>query len=116
MGFASSLSSTLYKKLNSLLPLLPFDIILCSAESPVAKHDANGQEEIPFPFSLVRTIGNVMNARHAIAIHWHHSNKVKNNILYISPQVGLSKSNQSSTDGESTKNIGKRTASERWGK
>jgi len=114
--YAASLSSNLYKKLNSLLPLLPFDIILCSAESPVSKQDANGHEEISFPFSLVRTIGNFINARHAIAIHWHHSSKMKNSMLYIHPQIGFAKGSQPTIDGESVSDLGKRTASERWGK
>jgi len=60
------MSQSLSKRLGEVLPLLPFDVRVTTANSPLG---ANG-EETPFPFSLVRTIGNYMNARHSLVLHW----------------------------------------------
>jgi len=74
----SLMSQKLSKKLSEVLPLLPFDVRVTTANSPLGTND----EEAPFPFSLVRTIGNYMNARHALVLHWkerpdHISNNSK---------------------------------------
>ena len=62
----SNMSQILSKKLSEVLPLLPFDVRVTTANSPLGAND----EEASFPFSLVRTIGNYMNARHALVLHW----------------------------------------------
>jgi len=61
----SVMSHILSKKLSEVLPLLPFDVKVTTANSPLGN-----DEEAPFPFSLVRTIGNYMNARHALVLDW----------------------------------------------
>jgi len=67
---AAGMSSVLSKKLSSLLPRLPFDVRVCTADQPLGGHPGGPSEEVAFPFSLVRTIGNYMNARHAVVLHW----------------------------------------------
>jgi len=62
----SVMSQILSQKLSEVLPLLPFDVRVTTANSPLGTNE----EEAPFPFSLVRTIGNYMNARHALVLHW----------------------------------------------
>lgn len=62
----SVMSQILSKKLGEVLPLLPFDVRVTTANSPLG----TSNEEAPFPFSLVRTIGNYMNVRHSIVLHW----------------------------------------------
>jgi len=53
--------------LSEVLPLLPFDVCVTAANSPLGTNN----DEAPFPFSLVRTIGNYMNARHSLVLDWH---------------------------------------------
>ncbi|KAL9185341.1 hypothetical protein ACHAXT_003118 [Thalassiosira profunda] len=62
----SYMSQVLSKKLSEVLPLLPFDVRVTTANAPLGSNS----EEHPFPFSLVRTIGNYMNARHSLVLHW----------------------------------------------
>ncbi|KAL7433527.1 hypothetical protein ACHAXH_002064, partial [Discostella pseudostelligera] len=71
----TSMSRKLSKQVNEILPLLPFDILVTAANSPL---EAN-EEEVPFPFSLVRGIGNYMNARHALVLHWREKTDSMNN-------------------------------------
>jgi len=71
----SIMSQGLSKKLNEILPLLPFDVRVTTANSPLGTND----DETPYPFSLVRTIGNYMNARHALVLHWRETPDVPNN-------------------------------------
>ena len=98
----ASLSTNLAEKLKELLPFLPFDLRVTTADSPLG---TNG-EEVAYPFSLVRKIGNFMNARHSIVLHWR-DNKVTNDsnverekqasskqLLYIPPIIFPSKQNQ----------------------
>lgn len=66
-AFVTSLSNTLSTRLREVLPLLPFDVRVATAVSPLGTND----EDINFPYSLVRTIGNYMNARHTLVLHWH---------------------------------------------
>ena len=89
---ASELATKLSKKLGTLYPLLPFDIMICAADAPLGGNQGNNNEEIGFPFSLVRTIGNYMNARHAVVIHWRDKSKIfkqqsKHSLMYIPPYV-----------------------------
>ena len=92
---ANAMSQKLTKKLNALLPLLPFDVRVCTADSPLGGQQGNSSDEVAFPFSLVRTIGNYMNARHAVALHWREKATSKNPdrprhpLLYMDPVVGV---------------------------
>lgn len=65
-AFVTALSNTLSTRLREVLPLLPFDLRVTTAVSL-----GTNDEDINFPYSLVRTIGNYMNARHALVLHWH---------------------------------------------
>eukprot|EP00804_Cyclotella_cryptica_P025900 CCRYP_002734-RB/>CCRYP_002734-RB protein AED:0.09 eAED:0.09 QI:174/1/1/1/0.66/0.5/4/1386/2251 len=72
---ASNVSKALITNLNEVIPLLPFEIRVTTADSPLGSN----KEETAFPFSLARTIGNYMNARHSLVLHWrdtpdHNSN------------------------------------------
>lgn len=96
----SSITSVLRKKLSPLFPWLPFGIYVCTADSVLAGQQSGINEEVPFPFSLVRTIGNYMNARHAIVLHWRligRKSRTSTNPnlsyspLYIPPTVGVHK-------------------------
>lgn len=64
---ASALTQDLVKKVNALLNRLPFEVRVCTIDSTLG---GSGSEELAFPFSLMRTIGNYMNARHAIVLQW----------------------------------------------
>ncbi|KAL7487577.1 hypothetical protein ACHAW6_013161 [Cyclotella cf. meneghiniana] len=66
---ASIMSKALIKNLNEVLPLLPFDIRVTTADSPLGSN----KEETAFHFSLARTIGNYMNARHSLVLHWRET-------------------------------------------
>ena len=94
------MSTTLSRKLNEVLPRLPFDVRMTTANAPLGTN-----EEGPFPFSLVRTIGNFMNARHAIVLHWRelseHRKSTKSSateglshLLYCPPFVATHKSSR----------------------
>ena len=63
---ATSLSSSLVKRVNSSLHRLPFEVRVCTADTPLG----GTNEEVAFPFSLMRTIGNYMNSRHAVILQW----------------------------------------------
>lgn len=63
----SPLSQSLVKKVSTLLHRLPFEVRVCAVDSD--KQNAYG-DDLAFPFSLIRTIGNYMNATHAIILQW----------------------------------------------
>jgi hypothetical protein len=69
------MSTILSKKLSEVLPLLPFDVRVTTSDSPLGSN----KEEAAFPFSLVRTIGNYMNARHSLVLHWRERPDTLNN-------------------------------------
>lgn len=91
----------LAKKLSVLLHRLPFEVRICSVES--SQGDKTGaapaSEEFLFPFSLIRTIGNFMNARHAVILQWRappidkKSGSLKYNlespVMYIEPKLEI---------------------------
>ena len=99
---ATTMSDDLTAKLSEVLLFLPFDVRVTTADSPLG---SNG-EEVAFPFSLVRTIGNYMNARHSIVIHWREKTSAADSnsaskkhtgsrqLLYIPPFISPSKQNQ----------------------
>ncbi|KAL3811303.1 hypothetical protein ACHAXA_007165 [Cyclostephanos tholiformis] len=74
------MSDTLRKKLEKVLPLLPFELRVITQE-----------KEDHFPFSLVRTICNYMGARHALVLHWRENSEESPNdkpmrLLYAPPR------------------------------
>ena len=64
--------SSLRKKLAVLLPRLPFEIRVCESDAPLGNDlkDNEKNEEMFFPFSLVRTIGNFLTAKSSIVLDW----------------------------------------------
>lgn len=94
------LSSALVKKVANLLHKLPFEIRMFATESG-GDGDKNSaiEEEFPFPFSLIRTIGNFINARHAVILHWREPPVDKTNgstnsyldspVMYVKPVVEI---------------------------
>jgi rubredoxin len=97
-GFdATSLSSSLVKRVNALLHRLPFEVRVCTVDSPLG----GTNEEVAFPFSLMRTIGNYMNARHAVVLQWREppsdkkapsgrqSNYLNAPVMYVPPNVAV---------------------------
>jgi hypothetical protein len=94
---ASSLSQNLIKKVGALLHRLPFEVRVCTIDSTLG----GTNEELAFPFSLMRTIGNYMNARHAIVLQWREppsdkkaangrpSNYVGAPVMYVPPPVAV---------------------------
>ncbi|KAL7457400.1 hypothetical protein ACHAWC_008949 [Mediolabrus comicus] len=93
----STMSEDLTKKLRDVLPFLPFDVRVTTADSPLGTN----REEASFPFSLIRTIGNYMNARHSIVLHWRDTPSTENKthsdprqLLYVAPYISQSKQNQ----------------------
>ena len=89
-AFVTSLSNTLSTRLREVLPLLPFEVRVTTAVSPLGTND----EDKNFPYSLVRTIGNYMNARHALVLHWHQRKDDPNSrtrhptqLLYTPPSL-----------------------------
>jgi len=83
-----SLSNLLSKKLGTLLPLLPFDILVCDNPSQEEK----STEDTPFAFSLFRTIGNYMNVRQSLVLCWRDIDKPIDpsnimSLLYVPPPI-----------------------------
>ena len=69
-GFdVTNVSVALVKKVNSLLHRLPFELRVTGIEATQQNSNNEADEEI-YPFSLVRTIGNFLNARQIIILHW----------------------------------------------
>eukprot|EP00537_Pseudo-nitzschia_pungens_P004203 CAMPEP_0172355724 /NCGR_PEP_ID=MMETSP1060-20121228/128_1 /TAXON_ID=37318 /ORGANISM="Pseudo-nitzschia pungens, Strain cf. cingulata" /LENGTH=2200 /DNA_ID=CAMNT_0013075555 /DNA_START=614 /DNA_END=7216 /DNA_ORIENTATION=+ len=101
-GFdAASISSTLVRRVNEKLHRLPFEVRVCTADCPIP---GPTNEECAFPFSLMRTIGNYLSARHAIVLQWReppsdkksasalppntkYSNYLGAPVMYVSPKV-----------------------------
>ena len=98
----TDMSALLVSKVSGLVHKLPFEVRLVTIEFPCGGGKMGTiNEEIPFPFSLLRTIGNFINARHAIALHWReppldkkHSNRpyLNNPVMYVSPPTAIHKS------------------------
>jgi ubiquitin C-terminal hydrolase len=96
---ATALSSSLVKRVNTLLHRLPFEVRVCTVDSPLG----GTNEEVAFPFSLMRTIGNYMNARHAVVLQWREPPSDKNTtgsrqtnylnapVMYVAPEVAIDK-------------------------
>lgn len=95
---ASTLSTSLIEKVRGLLYKLPFEVRVCTADAPMGAKSGPSNEEVPFPFSLMRTIGNFMNARHAVVLHWRDPPLEKKNktqslsylkapVMYLKPDI-----------------------------
>jgi ubiquitin C-terminal hydrolase len=98
---ATSMSAVLVKKVGALLHRLPFELKVCTADSLMGNKNTPATEEVPFPFSLMRTIGNYMNARHAVILHWRDppvDKKSKSGsvfsapVMYVQPTIAIHKS------------------------
>jgi len=108
---ATSLSSALVKKVGDLLRRLPFELKVCTADSlkngtgsknkNSTSNSSSATEEVNFPFSLMRTIGNYMNARHAVVLNWRDSapadkksllSSLRPSTMYVKPIMGIHKS------------------------
>ena len=91
---ASSLSASLASKVAELMPKLPFEIRLCSSDPSNADKSQLRVEEELFPLTLTRTIGNYMNARNVIVLHWRApprdrktSSSVRAPVMYVEPTL-----------------------------
>lgn len=94
---ATVLSQALVKKVSTLVHRLPFEIRVCTIEATVGGKPVPGNEEVNFPFSLMRTIGNYMNARHAVVLQWKEpptdkksgavTNYLNAPVMYVEPNV-----------------------------
>ena len=82
----SVLKAKMERKMNLLILLLPFKIMIYD-KAQTSSPKQNGGVLTPFQFSLDRTIGNSMNARQEIVICWKEVNKDANNeiISFHSP-------------------------------
>lgn len=90
---ATTLSSSLIKKVTALLHRLPFEVKVCVVDNFAPSTTA---EESPFPFSLMRTIGNYMHARNAIILQWREppvdkksspQNYLNAPVMYVEPRL-----------------------------
>jgi hypothetical protein len=91
---STALSAALAKKVAELLPRLPYEMRLCTSDPSHAEKKHIKVEEEAFPFSLTRTIGNYMNARNGIVLHWRSpprdrktSSSVRSPVMYVEPII-----------------------------
>lgn len=102
-------------KVQALLHRLPFEVRMCTLENSTSEKAMNN-EEVGFPFSLTRTIGNSVSIRNAVVLHWREPPVDKKNgtqksspsgILYNQPLVQrheasaeILKNNEKKTNGQ----------------
>jgi rubredoxin len=96
---ATILSTALVKKVANLLHRLPFEVRVCTIESTQGNKPGAANEEVNYPFSLMRTIGNYMNARHAVVLQWKEppsdkksgspTNYLNAPVMYVEPNVAI---------------------------
>lgn len=96
---ATTLSTALVKKVANLLHRLPFEVRVCTIESTQGNKPGAANEEVNYPFSLMRTIGNYMNARHAVVLQWKEppsdkkggapSNYLNAPVMYVEPNISI---------------------------
>lgn len=97
---SSGMSSLVLKKVTNMMHKLPFEVRLVTIEFPCGGGKKGSiNEESPYPFSLMRTIGNFINARHAIALHWReapfekkYNSTLTTPVLYHAPTIAVHKS------------------------
>jgi len=105
---ASHMLSALMKKMSAIQHRLPFELKVCTHDSLSGNGSkTSSNEEVSYPFTLMRTIGNYMNARHAVVLHWRDPPPVdkkpflslsRNHVMYVQPKVGIHKSNSELLD------------------
>jgi len=79
---SSTPGSSLRKKLASLLPKLPFEIRVCEFDVGSAQKGTRKiTDEVLFPFSLVRTIGNFMTSQSSIILDWKDVSELFSRII-----------------------------------
>ena len=96
---ATVLSTALVKKVANLLHRLPFEVRVCTIESTQCNKPGAANEEVNYPFSLMRTIGNYMNARHAVVLQWKEPpsdkkggapfNYLNAPVMYVQPNTAI---------------------------
>lgn len=99
---ATEFSTELVKKAAALLHRLPFEVRVCTVDAPLGSDKGSASnEEYPFPFSLMRTIGNYINARQVVLLHWRDPPVDKKHnaralltapVIYTAPPVAVHKS------------------------
>jgi len=97
----TTISSQLSRKLDGLIPLLPFNIIVCetSGQQSQGKNGNPNNSPVntkPFVFSLDCTLGNEMHARQEIIICWKEIKKPSENYLltfFSPPKVSIHEQN-----------------------
>jgi hypothetical protein len=110
---ATSLSSALVKKVTTLLNRIPFEVRICNVEGAHSDKPLPNTEEVSFPFSLMRTIGNFMNIRHAVFLHWREpaidkkggSQRIqfKSPVMYVEPRLQIHESSAELVESASSK-------------
>lgn len=112
---ATAMSTNLVKRVSTLLNRLPFEVRVCTADTLMGSNGGPSNEEVPFPFSLMRTIGNYMNARHVVILHWRDppvekkANRaisyIQAPVMYSAPPLAIHKSSSQILDeGSKTSN------------
>lgn len=94
----SRLAAALAKKVTDVLARLPFEIRRCSMDPCHAEKAQVTIEEDLFPFTLVRTVGNFMNARNVLILQWRDPPREKGGtfpssirapVMYVEPSVQM---------------------------
>ena len=92
------ISAALASRVGELMPRLPFEIRVCSTDPTNAEKTHTRVEEDTFPFSLTKTIGNYMNARNIVVLHWRSppkdrktSSSIRTPVMYVAPHVEIHK-------------------------
>jgi ubiquitin C-terminal hydrolase len=101
------MSETLSKKLREDFPLLPFDVRVTAANTSLVPQE----EDVTFPFSLARTIGNYMNARNALVLQWRDCTDDSNNskpmqLLYTPPLLAIHPESRALLDAKQKDELG----------
>jgi hypothetical protein len=108
---ATAMSTTLVKKVGALLHRLPFEVRVCTMDSSSGHKMGPASEELPYPFSLLRTIGNFMHGRHGIVLHWrdyptdkkHSSTTIP--VMYMPPPIAVHKASSALMEENDRKSV-----------
>lgn len=96
----TNMSATLMKRINEKLHRLPFEVRVGLGTGD-AQLTANTSEDVPYPFSLLRNIGNYMGAKNCIVLQWReppsasttstaiskHGNYLGAPVMYTPPRI-----------------------------
>jgi len=108
----SAFISATNTKVSALLHRLPFEVRLCTVEAANSDKPRINNEEIGFPFSLTKTIGNSVSIRNAVILHWREPPTDKKNgtqrnsasaVMYTEPLVHVHESSAEILDSASDK-------------